>query len=65
MNAVIRLVRRLGRDRSGISSIEYALLVAFIGGGIVAAANTLSESVSDELNNAANCIDGTLDPCEF
>lgn len=65
MTTPIRFMRRLWRDRSGISSIEYALLLAFIGGGLVAAAQTLSTAVSDEMETAARCIDGTERPCTF
>lgn len=65
MTALVQIARRLGRDRRGISSIEYAILLAFIGGGIVLAATNLSTAVSDELKNAASCIDGTQKPCTF
>ncbi|MFQ5466678.1 MAG: Flp family type IVb pilin [Kiloniellaceae bacterium] len=61
-----RSFRRLamfGRDRSGISSVEYALLLAFIGGGIVIAASTLSDSISDRMKDSANCIKGTSADC--
>lgn len=63
MTALIRFMRRLGRDRSGISSIEYALLLAFIGGGLVVAAQTLGTAVSGEMETVARCIDGTGGPC--
>lgn len=65
MTALIRFMRRLGRDRSGISSIEYALLLAFVGGGLVAAAHTLGTAVNDEMEAAAHCIDGNGGPCVF
>ena len=56
-------VARLWRDRRGISSVEYALLLAFIGGGIILAANTLSTAISNEMTSAANCISGTDTNC--
>lgn len=65
MMALIQIARRLGRDRRGISSIEYAMLLAFIGGGIVLAATNLGTAVSEELDNAATCIEGTQNPCSF
>ena len=45
---------RLWADESGISSVEYALLLAFIGGGVIIAADTLSDAVSDQMNGTAN-----------
>ena len=46
-------------DDSGISSVEYALLLAFIAAGIVFGANSLSTAVTGEMNDAAACISGT------
>ncbi|RMD61784.1 MAG: Flp family type IVb pilin [Alphaproteobacteria bacterium] len=54
---------RLWHQRSGISSVEYALLLALIGSGIVVAANALSESVADQMDRAAECLDGTNPDC--
>ncbi len=44
------------QDESGISSVEYALLLAFVAAGIVLAADQLSIAVSGEMTQAANCI---------
>jgi Flp pilus assembly pilin Flp len=44
------------KDESGISSVEYALLVAFIGGGIIFAADALGDAVGNEINTVADCI---------
>jgi len=49
------------QDESGISSVEYALLLAFIAAGIVLAADQLGDAVGLEIQNAADCI-GTSDP---
>jgi Flp pilus assembly pilin Flp len=46
-------------DESGISSVEYALLLAFVATGVIAAAGALSVAVQGEMNQAADCIDGT------
>ncbi len=48
----------LWNDESGISSVEYALLLAFVAAGIILAADQLSNAVSNEMENAADCIDG-------
>ena len=49
----------LWNDESGISSVEYALLLAFVAAGIIVAADSLSNAVSNEMFQAANCISGT------
>lgn len=53
-----------GRDRSGLSSVEYALLLALVAGAIVIAAHELSDAVGDQMNATADCIDGTRTPFE-
>ena len=50
-----------GADESAISSVEYALLLAFIAAGIITAAELLSDAVQNEMTDAAGCIEGTLD----
>ncbi len=46
----------LWNDESGISSVEYALLLAFVAAGIIFGAEALSNAVQTEMTNAANCI---------
>ena len=46
-------------DESGISSVEYALLLAFVAAGIIVAADSLSNAVSNQMEDAASCIEGT------
>ena len=48
----------LWNDESGISSVEYALLLAFVAAGIILAADALSNAVSNEMEDAATCIEG-------
>ena len=43
-------------DESGISSVEYALLLAFVAGGIILGADALSKAVEGEMVAAADCI---------
>ncbi len=50
---------RLWNDESGISSVEYALLLAFVAAGIIVAADSLSNAVSNEMEDAAACIEAT------
>ncbi len=47
-------------DESGISSVEYALLLAFVAGGIILGADALSTAVTGEMEASADCIDGTV-----
>ena len=51
------VIKNLWSDESGISSVEYALLLAFIAAGIIVAAETLSNAVENEMLDAASCIE--------
>ena len=53
---------RLWNDESGISSVEYALLLAFVAAGIITAAELLSNAVSNEMEDSA-CIIETGSIC--
>jgi Flp pilus assembly pilin Flp len=48
---------RLWSDESGISSVEYALLLAFVAAGIITAAELLSNAVSNEMEDSACLIE--------
>ena len=52
-----RLLRRLWSDESGVSSVEYALLLAVVAAGIAVAAGSLGGAVSGEVNQATECLD--------
>ena len=41
-------------DESGISSVEYALLLGFVAAGIIFGAQTLSSAVEGEIIDTAN-----------
>ncbi len=58
MYALQNLVR-LWNDESGISSVEYALLLAFVAAGIIFAADLLADAVSNEMTQAATCLETT------
>ncbi len=49
----------LWNDESGISSVEYALLLSFVAAGIIVAADLLSQAVSNEMSQAATCLETT------
>ncbi len=54
---------RLCNDESGISSVEYAMLLSFVAASIVVAAGTLSLAVSNEIIDAADCIEASGGAC--
>ena len=59
-----KFMTRLWQDESGISSVEYALLLAFVAAGIIIGADALSTAVEEEMVSAAQCIsDGTVAGC--
>jgi len=53
-----RIFEKLWNDQSGISSVEYALLLAFVATGIMVGAEMLSNAVSNEMADAAALLDG-------
>ncbi len=58
MDRMRHFLVRLWTDESGISSVEYALLLAFVAAGIIVGAETLSDAVEQEMFDAATCISG-------
>ncbi|MDH3475223.1 MAG: Flp family type IVb pilin [Rhodospirillales bacterium] len=67
MTKTKKFLARLWSDESGISSVEYALLLAFIAAGVALAADQLGTAVEGEINGAATCVAGS-DPatdCTF
>ena len=54
-----QFLAKIWSDDSGISSVEYALLLAFVAAGIILGAEVLADAVEDEMFQAASCIEGT------
>jgi Flp pilus assembly pilin Flp len=63
MRKIQKVLVKLWDDESGISSVEYALLLAFVGGGIILAADALATAVADQMNETAACISGGAAAC--
>ncbi len=63
MDRMRQILVRLWTDESGISSVEYALLLAFVAAGIITAAELLSNAVENEMTDTANCIEGDTTAC--
>ena len=52
-----KFLSNLWTDESGISSVEYALLLAFVAAGIITAAELLSNAVTNEMEDSACLIE--------
>ncbi len=63
MDRMRHFLVRLWTDESGISSVEYALLLAFVAAGIIVGAEALSDAVEQEMFDAATCIAGGSANC--
>lgn len=57
MGVLRQCVEELWADERGISSVEYAMLLSMIAGGIIFAADFLSDAVSNEMIEAAGLLD--------
>ncbi len=67
MRRIRKFLKKLWTDESAISSVEYALLLAFVAAGIVLAAGELGNAVGGEMNEVSDCIssdDAASDECE-
>ncbi len=52
-----KFMTKLWQDESGISSVEYVLLLSLVGGAIILGASYLGQEVAQELHETAECID--------
>ena len=52
-----KFLAALWADERAIASVEYALLLAFVGSGIILGAESLSSSVSGTMNLGADVVD--------
>ncbi len=50
---MLSFVKRFIREDEGISSVEYALLLAFVGSAVAASALALGNAVAGEMDEAA------------
>ncbi len=57
MDAAKRFLTRLWSDEHGIASVEYAILLAMIAGGIIIGTEMLSAAVSNEMTDTAALFD--------
>jgi pilus assembly protein Flp/PilA len=54
----VSTIKKLVKDESGISAVEYALLLALIGAGIATAAYSLGGQVQSNIQNATTALQG-------
>ena len=52
-----RLLKAIRADESAISSVEYAMMIALVGAGIIVATGDLGGAVSNEMTEAAEWFD--------
>ena len=57
---IMNQIKRLFKEDSGISAVEYALLVALIGTGIAAAAFSLGTQVKGNIETAETELAGSV-----
>lgn len=55
-----KLIKRLKKSESGASAVEYVLLLAIVGGGIVAGMTGLAAAIQGKLGETATTI-GAVD----
>ncbi len=63
MSKTGKFLAMLWNDESGISSVEYVLLLALVGSALIAGATTLGGAVGDELSETATCIQSEGTTC--
>lgn len=56
MHGLLPALRRLRIDERGVSSVEYALILSMIGGGIVFSAALLGSAISNEMTEIAELL---------
>ncbi len=58
-----KFMTKLWQDESGISSVEYVLLLALIGSAIIVGATLLGNEVGQQLQDTALCIETDGSQC--
>jgi len=59
---MLKFLKRLAHDESGVTAIEYGLIAALIAVGIITAVTTLGGSLETLFNNIAGQIDNNNTP---
>ena len=62
MKKIANFATAIWKDESGISSVEYAMLLAFVSAGIIFSVDLLGKATSAEMSDVAACIGGGTPP---
>ncbi len=63
MSKTGKFLAKLWNDESGVSAVEYVLLLALVGSVIIAGAILLGDAVGTELTETADCINSDGGNC--
>ena len=55
---MLQLLKKFVQEEEGISSVEYALLLAFVGSAVAVSALALGNAVAGKMDDAATSIGG-------
>lgn len=58
MEKLVQTVKHFWNDESGVTAVEYAILVAVLGGAILAAAQVLGPAIKTAFTNTSTTISG-------
>ena len=58
-----KFLAKLWNDESGVSAVEYVLLLALVGTALIVGASLLGDSVANELTDKADCIASDGNTC--
>ena len=57
-SALTRLLKRFAADQGGATAIEYAVLIVFLGAGVITALGVFQESLYGMINTAVEAVNG-------
>ncbi len=57
------LLAKLWNDESGVSAVEYVLLLALVGSAVIAGSILLGDAIMGELSETATCIQSEGTAC--
>ncbi len=62
MSKTRKFLAKLWNDESGVSAVEYVLMLALIGSALILGASLLGDEVANQLNDTASCLasDGSI-----
>ncbi len=62
MSKTGKFLAKLWNDESGVSAVEYVLMLALIGSALILGASLLGDEVANQLNDTASCLasDGSI-----